>query len=53
MEVYGPSPSPHIEHYILFRYILRYIDTVFLGQQNHDNQINAKFEKKSCSLYMY
>ena len=25
--------------------ILRYIDTVFLGRQNHDNQINAKFEK--------
>ena len=25
---------------------LRYIDTVFLGRQNHDNQINAKFEKK-------
>ena len=24
---------------------LRYIDTVFLGRQNHDNQINAKFEK--------
>ena len=24
---------------------LRYIDTVFLAQQNHDNQINAKFEK--------
>ena len=23
---------------------LRYIDTVFLGRQNHDNQINAKFE---------
>ena len=30
---------------------LRYIDTVFLGRQNHDNQINAKFEKKLCSLY--
>ena len=30
---------------------LRYIDTVFLGRQNHDNQINAKFEKKSCLLY--
>ena len=25
--------------------LLRYIDTVFLGRQNHDNQINAKFEK--------
>ena len=25
--------------------VLRYIDTVFLGRQNHDNQINAKFEK--------
>ena len=24
---------------------LRYIDTVFLGRQNHDNQINAKFDK--------
>ena len=24
---------------------LKYIDTVFLGQKNHDNQINAKFEK--------
>ena len=24
---------------------LRYIDTVFLGWQNHDNQIDAKFEK--------
>ena len=24
---------------------LGYIDTVFLGRQNHDNQINAKFEK--------
>ena len=24
---------------------LRYIDTVLLGRQNHDNQINAKFEK--------
>ena len=24
---------------------LRYIDTVFLGRQNHDNQIDAKFEK--------
>ena len=24
---------------------LRYIDTVFLGRQNHDNTINAKFEK--------
>ena len=30
---------------------LRYIDTVFLGRQNHDNQIDAKFEKKSCTLY--
>ena len=25
--------------------ILKYIDTVFLGRQNHYNQINAKFEK--------
>ena len=25
--------------------ILRYIDTVFLDRQNHDNQINAKCEK--------
>ena len=24
---------------------LRYIDTVFLGQQNQDNKIDAKFEK--------
>ena len=24
---------------------LRYIDTVFLGRQNHINQNNAKFEK--------
>ena len=24
---------------------LRYIDTVFLDRQNHDNQINAKCEK--------
>ena len=24
---------------------LRYIDTHFLGRQNHDNQIDAKFEK--------
>ena len=28
-----------------FATMLRYIDTVFLGRQNHDNQINAKFEK--------
>ena len=24
---------------------LRYIDPFFLGRQNHDNQINAKFDK--------
>ena len=31
-----------------YTYTLRYIDTVFLGRQNHDNQdnqIDAKFEK--------
>ena len=31
---------------------LRYIDTVFLGRQNHDNQINAKFEKKNLVHYI-
>ena len=29
----------------LYKVYLRYIDTVFLGRQNHNNQINAKFEK--------
>ena len=31
--------------YIFRESNLRYIDTVFLGRQNHNNQINAKFEK--------
>ena len=31
--------------FCIYRRPLRYIDTVFLGQQNHDNQINTKFEK--------
>ena len=32
-------------HFLNVTDMLRYIDTVFLGRQNHDNQINAKFEK--------
>ena len=32
--------------YFNFMFSLRYIETVFLDRQNHDNQINAKCEKK-------
>ena len=39
------SPLFSLKIVILSEIQLRYIDTVFLGRPNHDNQINAKFEK--------
>ena len=42
-----------VVHPIKGKWILRYIDTVFLDQQNQDNQINAKCEKNLVHYIEY
>ena len=46
---FGPSSGTDMSNFrpwLMDYNALRYIDTVFLGRQIHDNQINGKFEKK-------